>query len=64
MIKVQILTSCENGHGQASLPVGESEDHQGNKYTRYQPCPCCEGSGQSPKWIDLTEFIKLIEGEH
>jgi len=61
MIKVQILTQCDHCHGQAYLPIGEGEDYHGQKYTRYAPCPECEGSGMCPKWVSLAEFARLLE---
>ena len=60
MIKVQILAQCEHCQGQAYLPIGEGEDHRGRKYTRYAPCPMCEGSGNQPKWIPLPEFAVML----
>ena len=60
MIKVQILTRCEHCHGQAYLPIGEAQDYQGNPFTRYSPCPMCNGSGQSAKWVELAEFTRLL----
>ena len=47
MIKVHILDKCPHCHGQAMLPVGEGKDYKGRTYTRYAPCPDCEGSGNS-----------------
>ena len=38
-------------NGEAYLPLEECEDSQGRKYTRYVPCPVCEGSGNQPGWI-------------
>ncbi len=61
MIKVHILASCSHCNGQALLPMGESEDCHGNKYTRHIPCPFCGGSGNEPKWIDLADFTKLLQ---
>jgi hypothetical protein len=29
-------------------------------YTRYLPCPMCEGSGNEAKWIDREDFVKLL----
>jgi hypothetical protein len=31
------------------------------EYQRYLPCPTCNGSGQSGKWITLLEFQKLLK---
>ncbi len=60
MLKVHILTQCSNCDGQAYLPAGEAEKHKGEKYTRYQPCPVCEGSGYESKWVSLEEFAVLL----
>ena len=61
MIKVQILTTCDFCEGDAYLPDGEAESYTGEKYTRYKPCPCCDGSGKRTKWIDLKAFAELLE---
>lgn len=61
MLKVHILDTCSHCNGEAYLPMGESEDNQGHKYTRYIPCPTCEGSGNDPKWVDLEYFAKLMQ---
>jgi len=45
MLKVRILATCTHCNGEAYQPISEAEDCQGNKYTRYAPCPICEGSG-------------------
>ena len=63
MIKVQILTQCEHCQGQAYLPVCEDESYTGEKYIRYLPCPCCNGSGAQPKWISLAVLAALLEKE-
>jgi DnaJ-class molecular chaperone len=60
MIKVQVLTRCEHCNGEAYMPISEAEDSQGHKYTRYVPCPECDGSGNAPKWITLEDFAKLL----
>jgi hypothetical protein len=60
MLKVHILTQCSHCKGQAYLPVGEAENHKGEKSTRYLPCPVCEGSGNEPKWVSLEEFAVLL----
>ena len=64
MVKVQVLTKCEHCNGEAYLPMGEAEDSQGRTYTRYVPCPMCEGSGNEPKWISLDDFAKLVVQAH
>ena len=60
MIKVHILDKCPRCHGQAMLPVGEGKDYKGRTYTRYAPCPECEGSGNQPRWISLQDFAELL----
>jgi len=60
MIKVQVLTQCEHCKGEAYLPMGEAEDCQGHTYTRYVPCPICEGSGNQPSWVSLDDFAKQL----
>ena len=60
MLKIQILATCSHCNGKAYQPVGEAEDCQGHKYTRYVPCPVCDGSGNEPKWVALEEFAKLL----
>ncbi len=61
MLKVHILMICSHCNGEAYLPISESEDCQGNKYTRHIPCPVCEGSGNEPRWIDIQDFAKLMQ---
>ena len=63
MYKVQILTQCEHCQGKAYLPVGEAESYTGEKYTRHIACPVCNGFGQQPTWISLTDFAALLEQE-
>jgi len=60
MTKVHILTRCEHCQGQAYLPVGEAQDYQGNTYTRFAPCSSCDGTGKSGKWVELSEFARLL----
>ena len=60
MLKVHILNKCEHCQGQAYLPNGEGEDYKGRKYTRFAPCPMCEGSGNQAGWITLEEFATLL----
>jgi hypothetical protein len=60
MLKVQVLAPCSHCDGKAYVPMGEGEDHQGHKYTRYIPCPFCNGSGNEPKWIDIQDFARLM----
>lgn len=60
-IKVRVLTKCEDCNGKAYLPAGETEDLQGRLYTRFLPCPHCEGTGLAGKWVELPEFMTLLE---
>jgi DnaJ-class molecular chaperone len=61
MLKVHILSLCSYCNGEAYMPMGEAEDCQGHKYTRYIPCPQCEGSGNEAKWVSLEDFAKLLQ---
>ena len=61
MIKVKILTKCEQCNGQAYLPTGEAESYSGEKYIQYQPCSKCQGSAKQTKWVTLAEFVSLLE---
>jgi hypothetical protein len=61
MLKVHILSICFQCNGKAYVPIGEAEDCQGHKYSRYAPCPHCEGSGNESKWVDLEDFAKLMQ---
>jgi hypothetical protein len=61
MIKVQILTTCQHCDGEAYLPIGEAVSFTGEAYTRYEPCPVCQGSGEQTKWVSLREFADLLE---
>ena len=61
MIKVRILDTCPHCNGQAYIPVGEDTDYKGEKYIRHKPCPYCEGSGMAGKWVELAEFVLLID---
>ena len=63
MLKVQILDKCEHCQGQAYLPIGEGEDYKGRKYTRYAPCPMCEGSGEQTRWVGMEDFATLLRQE-
>ena len=61
MLKVHILLPCETCQGQAYMPNGEGEDYKGRKYTRFAPCPTCDGSGNQPKWVDLSAFLEMLK---
>lgn len=60
MLKIQILTACGHCNGQACIPNGEGEDHQGHKFARYSPCPMCEGTGKQPKWVSLSVLKEML----
>lgn len=60
-VKVRILSRCKECGGQAYLAMGEAMDSSGNKFTRYRPCSCCEGSGISGQWVTLTELLLMLE---
>ncbi len=60
-IKVKILSKCQDCDGQAYLPSCMGVDSRGEEYQRYLPCPTCNGSGKTGKWITLPEFQKLLK---
>jgi len=60
MIKVQILARCEHCNGQAYLPIGDATDWRGDTYTRYTPCPMCDGTGERGKWVSIADFITML----
>jgi DnaJ-class molecular chaperone len=60
MLKVHILSICSHCNGEAYIPVGEAKSSKGVTYTRYAPCPMCEGSGTEPKWVSLYDFAQLL----
>ena len=60
MIKVNILDKCKFCDGEAYLPDGEAISAAGERYTRYQPCGHCEGSGLHARWVSLDKFIDLL----
>jgi hypothetical protein len=61
MLKVHILATCSHCNGEAYQPIGEAEDCHGHKYTRYVPCPICEGSGNESIWVNMPEFIGMLK---
>jgi len=61
MIKVHILTRCEYCGGDAYLPECEATSYTGETYTRYAPCPLCQGTGNQARWVDLREFADLLD---
>ena len=60
MTKVQVLTCCDHCQGQAYLPTTEAQDAQRCSYIRHIPCPACEGSGLTAKWVSLQELAVLL----
>ena len=60
MVKIQILTTCDHCDGEAYLPASEEVNAKGEPYTRYLPCPYCEGTGQRPKWVNLRDFVDML----
>lgn len=61
MIKVQILIRCKACDGEPYVPVGEAISSKGEVYTRYEPCPTCQGSGNETPWISLREYLDLLK---
>ena len=57
MLKVHILDQCPHCDGKAYLPSGQATDWKGEGYTRYEPCPICEGTGECGKWVNLPGLI-------
>ena len=63
-IKIQILVPCSACNGEAYEPVGQASSYSGKKYTRYQPCAQCQGSGNQVIWVSLSDFLDLLEKVH
>jgi len=63
-IKIQVLVPCSGCNGEAYEPVGEASSYSGEKYTRFQPCPQCQGSGNQVIWVSLSDFLDLLEKVH
>ena len=61
IVKIQILTQCEDCEGEAYLPAGEADSNTGETYMRYEPCSKCQGSARQTKWVSLREFADLLE---
>ncbi len=61
MLKVHVLDKCPECKGQAYLPAGEAVSNSGQTYTRYLPCPICNGSGKQGRWVELAEFATLLQ---
>ena len=63
MLKIHILSICPHCNGDAYIPLGDAKSSKGETYTRYAPCPMCEGSGSQPKWVSLYDFAQLLSQE-
>jgi hypothetical protein len=61
MYKIQILSTCRACGGKAYLPTNEEMGVAGHKYFRHLPCTACHGSGKEARWIDLPDFVKLLD---
>ena len=61
MIRIHILTRCDMCGGEAYVAVGEALSTTGEPYTRHDPCPYCEGTGNRAKWISIQEFADLLD---
>ena len=61
MLKIHILDRCEFCDGQAYVYACEFVDVNGEAYPRYMPCAYCKGSGELDKWVELKEFVKLLQ---
>ena len=44
MLKVHILDRCPYCDGQDDLSAGDATIWNGEAFTRYTPCPMCEGT--------------------
>ena len=60
-MKVRVLDKCPHCNGQAYMPAGEDVDNKGNPYTRYLPCPQCEGTGMVGRWVELVDFALMLD---
>ena len=60
MLQIHILDRCEFCDGQAYVYACEFVDNNGESYPRYMPCAYCKGSGEPDKWVELSEFVKLL----
>lgn len=58
-LKAPILDKCPECKGAAYLPAGEGVSYIGEPYTRYLPCPLCNGSGKQTRWVELAEFSRI-----
>ena len=60
MDKIQIMTTCKACSGVTYLAARVTAE-DGNIHTTYQPCYACRGSGIQFAWIDLREFVRLLD---
>lgn len=60
MLKVRISDKCSYCHGKAYLPAGKGVDANGNNFIRHSPCPVCEGTGESGRWINISDLLDLL----
>ena len=61
MLKVHILDRCPYCDSKAYLPIGEATDWKGETFTRYAPCPMCEGTGEYGRWVSLPDFLNMLK---
>jgi hypothetical protein len=60
MDKIQIMTTCKACRGVTYLAATVTTE-EGNLHTTYQPCYACRGSGIQFEWIDLREFVRMLD---
>jgi hypothetical protein len=64
MDKIQIMTTCQACRG-VTYFASTVTTEEGNLHTTYQPCyaSCyaCRGSGIQLEWIDLREFVGMLD---
>jgi len=60
MVKILILTTCQDCKGRAYVPVCEETSGTGAKYIRHRRCFFCDGTGKQTHWIDLHEFTRML----
>jgi hypothetical protein len=60
-VKVHVLLKCRACNGAAYLPVEEETDWMGQKYLKHRACATCEASGLEERWLELPDFLLLLE---
>jgi hypothetical protein len=60
MDKIQLMTTCKTCSGVTYLAASITRE-DGNIHTTYQLCDACKGSGIQFVWIDLREFVRLLD---